>query len=273
MCKTFIPIPPKSAMTSKSSVSSNIRTESSSAMITKQLAQHLALLLGVIRSQRWSAFANIVLSNPNTFQMICTAIPKYEDFKGATLLHACLCHNPPLEVVVQIITMLPDRTSALRVQDSMGRTPLHIAVACDAEPMVIKILSSTDPTTCSILDSDGRSPLHLACDSSCCIQDDIDSLSQPRERKAPSYGSVLILLSESLGPALIEDEDGMSALEYAIISDASIEIVKLLQKVAVRSLQEIERHRLNRKRRVLDLLDVHLTPTRLQHKRVCTSAV
>jgi len=266
MCQSFIP--PKSASTSESSASGNLRTESSGAMVTKQLARHLALLMGVIRSQRWVAFAKIVLSNPNTFQMICNAIPKYEDFKGVTLLHTCLYHNPPLDVVVKMIKMFPDRTSALRVQDCMGRTPLHIATACDADPMVIKLLGSADPTTCSILDKDGRSPLHLACDSSCNILDDPDTRSQQRERKAPSYGAVRALLSESLGPALIEDEDGTSALEYAIISDASIEIVNLLQKAAMGSRQEIERQRLNKKRRISDLSDVHcLTPNRIQHRR------
>jgi len=40
------------------------------------------------------------------------------------------------------------------------------------------------------------------------------------------------LLSASIAPASIEDEDEMSPLEYAIFSDANIKVVKLLQKAA-----------------------------------------
>lgn len=169
-----------------------------------------------------------------------------------SLLHACLCYSPPLGVVVKMVNMFPDRTSALRAQDCMGRTPLHIAAACDANPMVIKLLISANPSTCNILDQDGRTPLHLACDSSCSILDENDTQSQPQQREAPSYGAVRALLSESLSPALIEDEDGMSALEYAIISDASIEVVHILQKATMKSHQEREKLRSSKKRRLLD---------------------
>ena len=169
-----------------------------------------------------------------------------------SLLHACLRYSPPLEVVVKMVNMFPDRTSTLRAQDCMGRTPLHIAAACDADPMVIKLLGSANPSTCNILDQDGRTPLHLACDRSCSILDENDTQSRPQQHDTPSYGAVRALLSESLSPALIEDEDGMSALEYAIISDASIEVVNLLQKATMESHQEREKLRSNKKRRLLD---------------------
>lgn len=177
-----------------------------------------------------------------------------------SLLHVCLRYNPPLEVVLKMIKMFSDRTAALRAQDAMGRTPLHIAAAYDADPTVLKLLGSADPMTCSILDKDGRSPLHLACDSSCNILHDENAIPtgpqepQRQHRDVPSYDAVRALLSESLHPALIEDEDGMSALEYAIISDASIEVVNLLQKATMqlRQQEQQERQRLSKKRRLLD---------------------
>ena len=44
--------------------------------------------------------------------------------------------------------------------------------------------------------------------------------------------TVRILLSGSQEAALLEDIDGADALEYAIMSDAPITVVNLLQKVA-----------------------------------------
>eukprot|EP00579_Thalassiosira_antarctica_P026881 CAMPEP_0202013834 /NCGR_PEP_ID=MMETSP0905-20130828/27392_1 /ASSEMBLY_ACC=CAM_ASM_000554 /TAXON_ID=420261 /ORGANISM="Thalassiosira antarctica, Strain CCMP982" /LENGTH=262 /DNA_ID=CAMNT_0048573527 /DNA_START=187 /DNA_END=975 /DNA_ORIENTATION=- len=257
-------------MTSPSSVGGNSSTDIIGNTITKHLAQHLALLLDVIHSQRWSAFENIVLSSPSVFRMICNTIPNIEEFKGGkTLLHACLRYDPPLEIVAKMIKMFPDRTAALRAQDCTGRTPLHIAAACVADPMVIKLLGSADPTTCTILDEDGRTPLHLACDISFTIQDENDKChpQQPQQRETRSYDAVRALLSDSLVASLVEDEDGMSALEYAIISDASIEVVTLLQKATMESLQEREQQRLRKKRRLLDE-DGDTTSTGIQQQSV-----
>jgi hypothetical protein len=51
------------------------------------------------------------------------------------------------------------------------------------------------------------------------------------------------LLSESLLAATIEDMDEMNPLEHAIMSDAELKTVKLLQKAASKTLQSISRLR------------------------------
>mmetsp|Transcript_10087 Transcript_10087/g.18113 ORF Transcript_10087/g.18113 Transcript_10087/m.18113 type:complete len:308 (+) Transcript_10087:184-1107(+) len=262
MCRSFSSKQPTVATTMPSSSPpsasdncSSTDNDNSSSTISKALAQHLALLVKVIQSQRWSAFQNIALANPRIFQMISTTIPTIDEFKGyKSLLHFCLRHNPPFQIVAKMMSLCPNPLETLRAQDDKGRTPLHIAAACDANPLVIKLLGSADPTACTILDADSRTPLHLACDSSCNLfedQNDNDELSCPphRQRETPMYHRIQALLSDSLAASLVEDEDDMNALEYAILSNASLDVVILLQKATMESQQERERVRKNSKKR------------------------
>jgi len=160
MCRSFIPstqLTPTCGNTTTTSNSGSANT----AFLIKNLAQHLAHLLKVIRSQRWSSFDRIVLSSPNVFSLLSNEIRKYDEFKNMpTLLHACLRYNPPFEAIAKMLKMLAqdERTSVLRTRDCIGMTPLHVAAACCADPMVIKVLGSVDPACCSILDDDGRTP-------------------------------------------------------------------------------------------------------------------
>ena len=100
MCRSFI-LPkqpstmissPTTAIVGNSSSPDNSSSSSDATTTnTKSLTQHISLLHGIMRSQRWPAFENIVLSNPAVFDMLSNAIPTHEEFNsGTTLLHACL---------------------------------------------------------------------------------------------------------------------------------------------------------------------------------------
>ena len=195
-----------------------------STTIDENLLQKIGTLLGVIGSKRWSVFQQIALSNRQIFDMVSDILIQYTDqFNGMTLLHACCRHEPPLEIIVQMIRLRPELVST---QDCLGRAPLHIAAGCSAHPHVIKTLAHADPSTCTVQDEDMRTPLHLACDRDCNLFEDPED-SNGREL---SYDSVRALLSESLEAAVMEDEDEMNPVEYAIMSNADIKLVKLLQK-------------------------------------------
>ncbi|KAL7495823.1 hypothetical protein ACHAWT_006321 [Skeletonema menzelii] len=192
--------------------------------IDESLLQKIGTLLGVIGSKRWSVFQQIALSNRQIFDTVSDILNQCnEQFNGMTLLHACCRHEPPLEIIVQMIRLRPELVSA---RDCLGRTPLHIAAGCSAQPHVIKTLAHADPSTCNVQDEDKRTPLHLACDRDCNLFEDPED-SKSREL---SYDSVRALLSESLEAAVMEDEDEMNPVEYAIMSNADIKLVKLLQK-------------------------------------------
>ena len=143
-----------------------------------------------------------------------------------------------------MVAMLSDPISLMRARDRDGRTPLHVAAACEADPMVIKLLGSTNPATCTILDENSRTPLHLTCDTSCNLfQEKEDTRQQRQQRNAPSHDIICALLSDSIAATVVEDKDGMNALECAILSDASFEVVTLLQNATMESLRERENHR------------------------------
>ena len=83
-------------------------------------------------------------------------------------------------------------------------------------------------------DSDGKTPLSLACDTECGLfEGDQDFVRDP-----PSFEIVQILVHASPLSVPLEDDDGMSALEYAILSEASSEVIKLLQCVTRKQCEE-----------------------------------
>ena len=152
-----------------------------------------------------------------------------------TLLHAVVRCNPPLELVAKMTDICPGQLAAT---DCLGRTPLHVAAGSSAKPKLVKLIAHAYPASCDARDEDGKTPLHFACDSTCELFEDDAARSMPRE---VCHDTIRALLSESLLAATIEDEEDMNALEYAILSDAGLRTVKLLQKASCKTLQSISR--------------------------------
>ena len=140
-------------------------------------------------------------------------------------LHACVRFNPPLHIVQVLIDLLPESTSFV---DCMNQTPLHIAAGTRADLSTIQLLVNASPFSCSIRDVNGMTPLQLACDSTCEIYTG-DEQDCPRD--PPTYDVVSTLLKIYPTAVTLEDEEGTSALEHAIMSDAPIRVVNYLQFV------------------------------------------
>jgi ankyrin repeat protein len=187
-------------------------------------------LLHHIAEQDWELFQSIALSKSTTFRAITNAIGNSPEFSGVTLLHAAVRFNPPLDVVKKMIDICPDLIAA---KDCLGRTPLHVAAGSSAEPTLIKLLAHAYPASCDATDEDGKTPLHFACDTSCQLFEDEDAIK--RVQRGVCHDTVIALLSESLHASTIEDIDEMNALEYAIMSDAKLKTIKLLQHASCKS--------------------------------------
>lgn len=197
-------------------------TGSSSYQLNGGEIQYLSLLLDIVNSQNWNAFEYAILNNPDVFQSFARTISQSLELNGMTILHACVRFSPPSHIVKNLLELVPESPSCV---DCLQRTPLHIAAGTRARLSTIQLLSEAYPGACAIQDEDGKTPLHLACDSSSKLfQGDLGST-----RESPSYEVVKALIQASPLSVPLEDDDGMSALEHAIISDAPINVVNLLQ--------------------------------------------
>mmetsp|Transcript_14255 Transcript_14255/g.30442 ORF Transcript_14255/g.30442 Transcript_14255/m.30442 type:complete len:246 (+) Transcript_14255:173-910(+) len=185
--------------------------------------QYLSLLLGIIDAQNWEAFGYAILNHPTEFQSFARKICQSTELNGMTILHACVRLNPPPHIIKVLLQLVPESPSCI---DCLQRTPLHIAAGTRASSPIIKLLVDAYPTACEIRDIDGKTPLHLACDSACEL---FEGDRESDAREPPRYDVVRTLAKASPLSVPLEDQDGMSALEHAIFSDAPIVVIKLLQ--------------------------------------------
>lgn len=190
-----------------------------------KLLNYVTVVLDLIHCQEWAAIEKVA-NEQKLFKAVSEHIQKCDEFNGMTLLHAVVKYNPPLRVLEAMIHAHGD---ALKGRDCVGRTPLHVACGTGADDLIIHRLVKAYPQACDLQDEDGRLPLHLACDNECVLFEGDDQT----PRAPPTVDVVRTLLTGSLRSVLVEDEDEMSPLEYAIVSDANINVVKLLQKASM----------------------------------------
>mmetsp|Transcript_23172 Transcript_23172/g.55896 ORF Transcript_23172/g.55896 Transcript_23172/m.55896 type:complete len:224 (-) Transcript_23172:66-737(-) len=202
-------------------------------MKVEDILNYLVVLLGSAEAQDWMIFEEFALSSPQTFNFktVSKAISEIEDFNGMTLLHACVRYNPPASLLQQMIEHYPQ---ALMKVDCLGRTPLHVASGCGASLPVLELLTMGYPGACNVQDKDGKTPLHFACDASCELFEEDECMTLT----PPSIETVCVLLQGSRDAVVLEDLDEMNALECAILSDAPIEVVKLLQDITQRVIRK-----------------------------------
>jgi len=198
----------------------------------KSASSSLVLLFRLIEANDWNKLYNMFLNESDdaacrTFQYLANIVAKSSNFSGMTILHAVSRFDPPSILVKRIIELCPGAPAA---QDVLNRTPLHVAAGTGAGSVVIKVLVDAYPRACLVQDTDGRTPLHMACDTSTELFE--DNRGSRTVRETPSYRSIGVLLRGSLDSAIVEDEDGMSAIEYALCSDAELQTVRLIQKAA-----------------------------------------
>lgn len=191
---------------------------------TDEVLSCITILISMLDNRDWATFKLVALKQPTTFQALANIVDSSEDHSGVTFLHAAVRNDPPVDIIAEIIQLCPNSP---RARDCLNRTPLHVAAGVGASAAVIKHLVRIYPEACNVQDEDGRIPLHFACDSECLLFE-----GDQVRRDPPDFEVVCALLSGSMKSASMEDNGDTSPLEYAIISNAELKVVKMLQKAA-----------------------------------------
>jgi len=189
---------------------------------TSDMLLHVSRVFALLSNSDWEKFKRLTNKNPLAFRALDNILATSAEFSGVTFLHAAARYNPPVEIIDIIVKLCPESP---RARDCLNRTPLHVAAGAGASVGVINYLVHAYPDACTVQDEDGRTPLHFACDSECLLFEGDDVPKDP-----PSFEIVYALLSGSVTSASMEDEDEISPLEYAILSNADVKVVKILQQ-------------------------------------------
>lgn len=223
---------------SRSNVSPNSHKQRHRAM--DSVKAYIKLILHYVENKNWDEFEKLVLSSVRTFRSTSHRISEIDELNGMSLIHCCVAYDPPLQLLKK---MVKAASSSLSKQDVLGRTPLHIAVGSGASEESVSFLVASYPRACGCQDIDGRTPLHFACDSSSQLFEDDD----PVRGDPPSFNLVQTLLSGCWDSAALEDKKGMNAIEYALVSQADMRTIRLLQKATLRQvLREKKKHDIRR---------------------------
>ena len=205
----------------------NARTESAQYEPTVTLAplpSDSQLIIEQIEHRRWSTLADDMTAD----KLRSLDSQATNDTDRAPVLHHVLHYDPPLTIVSKVTQVLPE---SLVRRDSLGRTPLHVAVEKGASHFIVSHLIKSLPQACNVKDHEGKTPLHRCFDGQyqCFQRDRRGELTKYELEKGSTIVEALVDASPS--SLDIEDDSGMCSLELAILSEAPIHIVKLLQRV------------------------------------------
>ncbi|KAJ6250262.1 cyclin-dependent kinase inhibitor 2c [Anaeramoeba flamelloides] len=124
--------------------------------------------------------------------------------KGDTPLHQALKNS----VKIEVIKLLVEKNSNLKIKNSWGDTPLSHAITTDMKTKIIKCLIEKTPNL-NLRDKDGFTPIFHACTK-------------------PSRKKVLRLLLENKAKLNLVDKKGLSPLLHACLSKLPINEIELL---------------------------------------------
>lgn len=180
-----------------------------------------------------------------------------------TLLHKILRYQPPVDIVQYIIKKYP-HSIITTFTTKCKEYPLHIASSYGCHPDIIELLIEKFPKACMEVDADGRTPLHLVCMNYLSYYEnnivwmekildnnygnnnnDEETSTQPilyNPEKA-MFKTVRHLIQKNVQIVNINDDDDMTALEYAICNTTPLNVVQFIQKSAEHYLKDEKRRK------------------------------
>lgn len=149
-----------------------------------------------------------------------------------SILHqACNHRDIPLSTVISIVNIYPN---SIRGIDSNGRLPLHCAMRNGVGSDVVQYLLKEYPESAVRQDKKGKTPLHLACKYFAIAYDKSGTQFKYRQDRFAFMCEKLNMVMAMFLDAdpdcfLIDDDKGMSALEYAIDGEVVFDTMYMMQ--------------------------------------------
>jgi ankyrin repeat protein len=207
-----------------------------------KLAKRTNITIGTNYEQAYPYFLKCIEQREWDRVLKCgIALLTSKSCKSEHILHTVCRFQPPARVVNSII-----RVCALCLEeiDKNGYTALHTAAEWGASPQVIQCLIKHDSKAASMKEYRGKTPLHLYCEKGHLntLQDlglngtygDYTDEDSPCEVVMSIMDAALLNIAD-------EDNDGFSALEYAIISGADFRLVRTVQKYSANVSKKLAR--------------------------------
>lgn len=215
----------KMASKSKSSatIGSNVSGSSARTMATEATAEPTPTITRLIGNREWSILEGLLMNGaplsidePNMGEHTITEF---------IVLHFALRFQAPLRTVKLLSKLYP---SSISSPDASGRYPIHVACKWSATPDVVNYLVRTNSSACGVQDSFGKTPMHYVAEFY------VANYQIPLERLYPIDESMMqvVKLLRTAAPTSVnlEDDEGCNAIEYALVNDVNIKVIKSMQR-------------------------------------------
>uniref|UniRef100_A0A6U3Y6Q2 Uncharacterized protein n=1 Tax=Skeletonema marinoi TaxID=267567 RepID=A0A6U3Y6Q2_9STRA len=211
----------KAKMMSKSRLSATIDSPVSGSDLS--MATEPMTIAGLIGNRDWSLLEHLLMYGAplsmDEPDMAEHAITEH------IVVHFAVRFQAPLSTVSLLCNLYP---SSISSPDASGRYPVHVACKWSATPDVVMHLIRLNSSACGVQDSFGKTPMHYVAEFY------VANYQLPLEMLYPMDESMMqvVKLLKSAAPTSLnlEDDEGCNAIEYALVNDVNIKVIKVMQR-------------------------------------------
>jgi len=138
------------------------------------------------------------------------------------IVHFAVRFQAPLRIVTLLSSAYAD---SLSNPDAAGRYPIHVAAKWGAPPDVIQFLIKSNPSVAGLPDDSGRTPMSYIGEFY-----HVNFSSRYYNRDEAMLEVVRLMKFAAPNSVNLEDESGMNAIEYALLSEANISVIRAMQR-------------------------------------------
>ncbi len=212
VCKNYLDLEPQDArgISPQDSTISHICVEpqAQGQGQDKVLAIALSKLAGMIKERDWDVLVTELRAHESE--------ELSEGVEKGLLLHLALRFDAPLHIITELTH---DADTSASHRDAKGRLPLHVSIRNVSQLSIVSHVLMLNPEACTSLDDQGSIPLHF------CFDENVMNAFKPSQFRE----LIRTLIQNSPESLMMEDRDGRCPLELAILSDAPLKTILLMQ--------------------------------------------